>query len=167
MERQPREAKAADGTGGRASHAGAILAGESMETCVFCRIVAGRIPASVVYQDEQTIAFMDIGSVNPGHMLVAVKAHVENVFGLDDELAAAAMRTTARMARAIKRAIAPEGVNLFQANGAAADQTVFHFHIHVLPRRLGDGMKLVWPVKNPRREELEETAARLRAAIED
>ena len=85
-----------------------------METCVFCRIVAGRIPASVVYQDEQTIAFMDIGSVNPGHMLVAVKAHVENVFGLDDELAAAAMRTTARMARAIKRAIAPEGVNLFR-----------------------------------------------------
>jgi histidine triad (HIT) family protein len=108
---------------------------------------------------------MDIGSVNPGHMLVAVKPHVENVFGLDDTLAAAAMRTTARVARALKASIAPEGVNLFQANGAAAEQTVFHFHIHVLPRRVGDGMKLVWPVKNPPREELEASAARIRAAL--
>jgi histidine triad (HIT) family protein len=136
-----------------------------MATCVFCKIIAGEIPASVVYRDEHTIAFMDIGSVNPGHMLVAVQPHVENVFGLDDTLAAAAMRTTARVARALKATIAPEGVNLFQANGAVAEQTVFHFHIHVLPRRAGDGMKLVWPVKNPPREELEATAARIRAAV--
>ena len=80
-----------------------------MAACVFCRIVAGEIPASVVYQDEHTIAFMDIGSVNQGHMLVAVKPHVENVFGLDDTLAAAALRTTARVARALKASIAPEG----------------------------------------------------------
>ncbi len=136
-----------------------------MEGCVFCKIVAGEIPASVVYQDDRTIVFMDIGSVNPGHMLVAVKAHVENVFGLDDEQAAAVMRTTARVARALKASIAPEGVNLFQANGAVAEQTVFHFHIHVLPRRPGDGMKLVWPVKNPPRAELEAAAERLRAAL--
>jgi histidine triad (HIT) family protein len=136
-----------------------------MATCVFCKIVAGEIPASVVYQDEHTIVFMDIGSVNPGHMLVAAKPHVENVFGLDDTLAAAVMRTTARVARALKASLAPEGVNLFQANGAAAEQTVFHFHIHVLPRRVGDGMKLVWPVKNPAREALEATAARIRAAL--
>jgi histidine triad (HIT) family protein len=139
--------------------------GTMSNPCVFCKIVAGEIPASVVYQDEHTIAFMDIGSVNPGHMLVAVKPHVENVFGLDDALAAAVMRTTARVARALKSALTPEGVNLFQANGAAAEQTVFHFHIHVLPRRVGDGMKLVWPVKNPARGALDETAARIRAAI--
>jgi histidine triad (HIT) family protein len=127
--------------------------------------VAKEIPASVVYEDEHTVAFMDIGAVNPGHMLVACKPHVENVFGLDDALAAAVMRTAARVSRALKSAIAPEGVNLFQANGAAAEQTVFHFHIHVLPRRVGDGMKLVWPVKNPPREELQASAARIRAAI--
>jgi histidine triad (HIT) family protein len=136
-----------------------------METCVFCKIVARQIPANVVYEDEHTIAFMDIGAVNPGHMLVACKPHVENVFGLDDALAAAVMRTTARVARALKGAFAPEGVNLFQANGAAAEQTVFHFHVHVLPRRTGDGMKLVWPVQNPPREELQRNAELLRAAL--
>ena len=136
-----------------------------METCVFCKIVAKQILANVVYEDEHTIAFMDIGAVNPGHMLVACKPHVENVFGLDDALAAAVMRTTARVARALKGAFAPEGVNLFQANGAAAEQTVFHFHVHVLPRRTGDGMKLVWPVQNPPREELQRNAEALRAAL--
>jgi histidine triad (HIT) family protein len=136
-----------------------------MDTCVFCKIVAKQIPAHVVYEDEHTIAFMDIGAVNPGHMLVASKAHVENVFGLDDALAAAVMRTTARVARALKAELAPEGVNLFQANGAAAEQTVFHFHVHVLPRRTGDGMKLVWPVKNPPRDELARNAELLRAAL--
>lgn len=136
-----------------------------MDNCVFCKIVARQIPANVVFEDEYTIAFMDIGSVNPGHMLVACKAHVENVFGLDDTLAAAVMRTTARVARALRAALAPEGVNLFQANGAAAEQTVFHFHVHVLPRRAGDGMKLVWPVKNPPREELARNAELLRAAL--
>jgi histidine triad (HIT) family protein len=136
-----------------------------MDTCVFCKIVAKQIPASIVYEDEHTIVFMDIGSVNPGHMLVACKPHVENVFGLDDALAAAVMRTTARVARALKSALAPEGVNLFQANGAAAEQTVFHFHVHVLPRRTGDGMKLVWPVKNPPREELARNAELVRAAL--
>jgi histidine triad (HIT) family protein len=136
-----------------------------MDNCVFCKIVAKQIPANVVYEDEHTIAFMDIGAVNPGHMLVACKPHVENVFGLDDTLAAAVMRTTARVARALKGAFAPEGVNLFQANGAAAEQTVFHFHVHVLPRRTGDGMKLVWPVQNPPREELQRNAEALRAAL--
>jgi histidine triad (HIT) family protein len=136
-----------------------------METCVFCKIVAKQIPANVVYEDEHTIAFMDIGAVNPGHMLVACKRHVENVFGLDDALAAAVMRTTARVARALKGAFAPEGVNLFQANGAAAEQTVFHFHVHVLPRRTGDGMKLVWPVQNPPHEALQRNAEMLRAAL--
>ncbi len=119
----------------------------------------------MVHEDERTIAFMDIGSVNPGHMLVACKPHVETVFGLDDELAAAVMRTTVRVARALEAALAPEGVNLFQANGAAAEQTVFHFHVHVLPRHSGDGMRLAWPVKNPPRAALEQTAAALRAAL--
>ncbi len=134
-------------------------------SCVFCKIVAGQIPASVVCEDEHAIAFMDIGAVNPGHVLVVAKPHVENIFGLDDALAASVMHTAARVARALQRAFAPDGVNLFQANGAAAEQTVFHFHIHVLPRRSGDGLRLIWPVQNPPRAELETNAARLRAAL--
>jgi histidine triad (HIT) family protein len=136
-----------------------------MQACVFCRIVAREIPASVVYEDDLTIAFMDIGAVNPGHVLVACKAHVENVFGLDDAQAGAVMRTVAKVSRGLAAAFAPDGVNLFQANGAAAEQTVFHFHVHVLPRRVGDGMKLVWPTTNPPREDLERAAERLRAAL--
>ncbi len=136
-----------------------------MADCVFCRIVAGSIPASKVYEDQATIAFMDLGSVNPGHVLVATKAHVENVMGLDEAQAAAVMQTVVRVSRAVQDAFGPAGINLFQANGAAAGQTVFRFHVHVLPRHAGDGMDLAWPAKHPPREELERNAATLRAAL--
>lgn len=137
-----------------------------MSDCVFCKIVAGQIPSTKVHEDELTLAFMDIGEVNPGHVLVAVKPHVDNIYGLDDTLAAAVFRTAARVARAVKKAYAPEGMTLYQANGAAAGQTVFHFHLHLVPRCAEDGLRLTWPVKNPPREQLEANAARLRAALE-
>lgn len=137
-----------------------------MSECVFCGIVAGRIPSSKVHEDELTLAFMDIGEVNPGHVLVMVKPHVENIYGLDDALAAAVFRTAARVARAQKKAYSPEGVTLYQANGAAAGQTVYHFHLHLVPRHARDGMRLTWPAQNPAREQLEANAARLRAALE-
>ncbi|MDG3065980.1 HIT family protein [Thauera mechernichensis] len=138
-----------------------------MENCVFCRIVSGELPASRVYEDENTLVIMDIQSVNPGHMLVLVKPHRANVYALEDELAGAAMRTAARMARAVKKAFGCDGVTLLQANEPAGAQTVFHFHIHVLPRWEGDGMALAWPAKNPPREALEEMAIRLRAVLAD
>lgn len=137
-----------------------------MSDCVFCNIVAGQIPSAKVHEDELTLAFMDIGEVNPGHVLVAAKPHVENIFGLDDTLAAAVFRTAARVARAVQKAYSPEGVTLYQANGSAAGQTVFHFHLHLLPRYARDGMRLTWPTKNPPREQLEANAAKLRAALE-
>jgi histidine triad (HIT) family protein len=136
-----------------------------MTNCVFCRIAAGEIPASMVYEDEHTLAFMDLGQVNPGHVLVATQTHVENIFGLDDELAAAVFRTTARVARASRAAFGAPGMNLFQANGTAGGQTVFHFHVHVLPRWEEDGMSLSWPVKSPPREILEGYAERVRKAL--
>ncbi len=136
-----------------------------MTDCVFCKIVAGNIPANVVYGDEHSIAFMDIGQVNPGHVLVATRAHLENVFALDDEQAGAVFRATARVARAVREAFAPQGVTLYQANGKAASQTVFHFHVHVLPRWEHDGMHLAWPAKNPPREQLEAYAAKVRARL--
>jgi histidine triad (HIT) family protein len=136
-----------------------------MENCVFCRIVSGELPASKVFEDESTIAFMDLQSVNPGHLLVAVKPHRANIYELDDALAGAVFRTAARMARAVKKACGCDGVTLFQANEAAGAQTVFHFHIHVLPRWKGDGMALAWPAKNPPREALEAMAQTLRAAL--
>lgn len=137
-----------------------------MENCVFCRIVRGELPASKVFEDERTIAFMDLQSVNPGHVLVAVKPHRANLYELDDELAGAAFRTAARMARTVKKVTGCEGVTLVQANEKAGEQTLFHFHIHIVPRWEGDGAGLIWPVKNPPREALEEMAGLLRAGLQ-
>ena len=136
-----------------------------MTDCVFCRIVAGQIPSTRVYEDEHTLAFMDIGQVNPGHVLVAVKKHAANVFELDDAQAAGVARASVKVARAIRAAFEPEGLSVYQANGQAAGQTVFHYHVHLLPRHAGDGMELTWPVKNPPRGTLEDHAARIRAKV--
>lgn len=133
--------------------------------CIFCKLVAKQIPASIVYEDETTFAFMDLGQVNPGHVLVACKAHADNIYELDDAQAAAVFRAAAHVARAIRAAFDPPGLSIYQANGKPAGQTVFHFHLHVLPRHDGDGMQLVWPVKNPLREQLEAYCAKIRAKL--
>jgi histidine triad (HIT) family protein len=130
--------------------------------CVFCKIVGGQIPSTKVHEDDHAVAFMDIGQVNPGHVLVAAKAHAENIYALDDAQAAAVFRASARVARAVRDAFSPPGLSVYQANGKPAGQTVFHFHMHLVPRHDGDGMTLGWPVKNPPRERLEEYAARIR-----
>ncbi len=136
-----------------------------MSDCVFCRIVAGQIPSTKVHEDEHTLAFMDLGQVNPGHVLVAVKKHAANLFELDDVQAAAVARTSTRVARAIRDAFAPAGLSVYQANGKAAGQTVFHYHVHLLPRHEADGMELTWPVKNPPREKLEAYAAEIKKRL--
>jgi histidine triad (HIT) family protein len=136
-----------------------------MTDCVFCRLVAKQIPATVVHEDEHTLAFMDIGQVNPGHVLVALKSHAENLYALNEVQAAAVGRSCARVARAIRDAFAPAGLSVYQANGEPAGQTVFHYHVHLLPRHKDDGMELTWPVKNPPRATLEAYAARIRAKL--
>lgn len=133
--------------------------------CVFCKLVARHIPASIVYEDAAALAFMDLGQVNPGHVLVASKAHAANVYELDDDQAGAVFRAAARVARAVRAAFDPPGLSIYQANGTPAGQTVFHFHLHVLPRHEQDGMQLLWPVKNPPRETLEAYCAQIRARL--
>ena len=136
-----------------------------MSDCVFCKIVARQIPATVVHEDEQVLAFMDLGQVNPGHVLVTLKTHVENVFALEAKHASAISVAAARIARAIRDAFAPHGLSVYQANGKAAGQTVFHYHVHLVPRYEGDGMALSWPVKNPPRAKLEEYAVKIRSSL--
>jgi len=136
-----------------------------MSNCVFCRIVAKEIPAAVVYEDEHTLAFMDAGQVNPGHVLVAAKGHAENIYELSDAQAAALLRAAAHVARAIRDVYQPPGLSVYQANGKAAWQSVFHYHMHLVPRHENDGMALTWPAKNPPREKLVENAAAIRKAL--
>ena len=132
-----------------------------MEPSVFTRIIRGELPAAKVYEDEHTIALMDAGQVNPGHVIVATKRQVETILDLDDELAGALFRTVARVARAVDEAFKPAGITVLQANRPAGWQTVPHVHVHVLPRHADDGVGLVWPRKEPPLEELRALAARI------
>ena len=117
--------------------------------CIFCRIASGELPAALVHQDALTLAFMDIGQVNPGHVLVATRRHAANLFELTPEEGAAVMHTAQRIAQAIAHTFHPPGLTLLQANGKEGDQTVFHFHLHLLPRHANDGVGLLWPRKEP------------------
>ena len=133
--------------------------------CIFCRLVAGEIPSARVYEDALTIAFMDLGQVNPGHVLVATKRHAATLLDITPEEAAAVMQTAQHVARAVMAVFNPPGLTLLQANGREGDQTVFHFHLHVVPRHAQDGIALSWPRKDPSAEVLNDNAARLRAAL--
>lgn len=134
-------------------------------SCIFCRLIRGEIPAVKVHEDALTIAFMDIGQVNPGHVLVAVKRHAPMLFDITPAEAAAAMQTARRVALAVQAAFAPPGLTLLQANGKQGNQTVFHFHLHVLPRHGDDGVALSWPRKDPPAARLEEYADKIRRAL--
>ena len=133
--------------------------------CIFCRLVAGDIPAATVYEDRLTIAFMDIGQVNPGHVLVATKRHAATLFDITPEEAATVMQTAQRVAQAVRRAFDPPGLTLLQANGREGDQTVFHFHMHVVPRHAQDGIALTWPRKEPGPAVLQAYADQIRTAM--
>ena len=133
--------------------------------CIFCRLVAGEIPSARVFEDELTLAFMDLGQVNPGHVLVASKRHAATLFDLTPEEAGAMTRTAQRVALAIRQAFDPDGLMLLQANGAVAGQTVGHAHMHVVPRHAGDGIEFIWPLKDPGPALLEDYSQRLRAAL--
>ena len=133
--------------------------------CIFCKLVAGEIPSARVYEDDLTLAFMDLGQVNPGHVLVATKRHAATLFDITPEEAAAVMQTAQKVAQAVQAVFDPPGLTLLQANGKEGDQTVFHFHMHVVPRHGNDGIALSWPRKEPGAEVLHGYAERLRAAL--
>ncbi|MBB6578557.1 histidine triad (HIT) family protein [Comamonas odontotermitis] len=134
-------------------------------SCIFCKLVNGEIPSAKVYEDELTLAFMDLGQVNPGHVLVATKRHAANIFEITDAESAAVMQTARKVALAAKLAFEPAGLTLLQANGAEGGQTVAHFHLHVVPRHAGDGLTFTWPRKEPGSAMLEGYALQLRNAM--
>jgi histidine triad (HIT) family protein len=113
--------------------------------CVFCEIVEGRAPADIVYHDELTIAVVDPRQHNAGHVLVIPKKHLNDVRELDERTGSAVMRTIVEIARAVDRAFPNEGMTVWYSVGPAAFQEVPHLHVHVHPRRLGDGLLRVYP----------------------
>ena len=133
--------------------------------CIFCRIVSGELPAARVLEDALTVAFMDIGQVNPGHVLVATKRHARTLFDLTPDECAAVMQNAQKVAHAVQGVFEPAGLTLLQANEREGGQTVFHFHLHVVPRHAGDGIAMSWPRKETAVEVLQERAARLEHAM--
>jgi histidine triad (HIT) family protein len=137
------------------------------EECIFCRIVAGAVPASIVARTDLAFAFMDINQPNPGHVLIIPTAHYRDLYDLPEADAHAVFSLTMLVAKAVKRALAADGMNLIQANERAGQQDVFHFHMHVLARFAGDRdrIRLGWSPALPARGELDDLAARISAAL--
>ena len=133
--------------------------------CVFCKIIVGQIPCVKLLDDDATLACMDINPANEGHCLVITKRHYPTVFEISDEAFSAVARSVRKVARAVNLALSPEGLNLVQANGEGAKQSVKHFHIHVLPRKLGDDLKLDWEIKPGDRETIAALADKIRAHL--
>lgn len=132
-----------------------------MTDTVFTRIVRREIPAAIVFEDEQVIAFMDAGQVNPGHVLVATKRRVETVMELSEAEAGHLFAIATRVAKAVQAAFQPTGMTLLQTNKPDGWQTVPHVHVHVLPRNANDGVGLEWPRKDPPLADLQALAARI------
>jgi histidine triad (HIT) family protein len=133
--------------------------------CIFCKIVAGAVPSFKLYEDAETLAFMDINPVHDGHCLVIPKAHFATVFDIAPEAFAAVARATALVAKAVNAALKPDGLNLIQANGKGAAQSVGHVHIHVLPRQLGDNLLINWPLQPGDMAQIGAVANRIRAHL--
>ncbi|MFC1715108.1 HIT family protein [Candidatus Poribacteria bacterium] len=139
-----------------------------MSSCIFCDIIAGESPTSVVYEDDMVIAIMDIGPVNTGHFMVIPKKHIPYMADMDEDTGAHLFKITMRLQQAVRGSgVKCDGINLFLADGAAAFQEVFHLHMHIIPRFKGDEFKISadWSVRPPR-EELDEIAAQIRKAYD-
>lgn len=134
--------------------------------CVFCKIIKGDIPSFKVFEDEQTFAFMDINPANTGHALVIPKFHTPNLYDIPAEWLSATVTSAQKVARAIDAVVKPDGMNLLQANGEGAAQSVFHFHLHVMPRFNGDELKLNWGLKPGDMEAIGALAEKIRAMLD-
>ncbi len=134
-------------------------------SCVFCAILAGRLPSSQVHEDADTVAFLDIRPLTPGHLLVIPRAHAASLAALDEGLGARAFTVAQRLAAGLRRSGFCAGTDLFLADGVAAGQEVFHVHLHVIPRYPGDGFRLKARARTPDRAALNATAGQLRQVL--
>ena len=133
--------------------------------CVFCKIRDGQIPSLKIFEDEKTLAFMDIHPLNSGHCLVITKNHAATLFETEVEDLQAAIASAQRVALAIRDGLKPDGLNMLQANGAAAFQSVPHFHLHLIPRWTNDGKGFDWKLVPGNREHIMKAGERLRALL--
>jgi len=132
--------------------------------CIFCKIISGELPSAKVYEDEQVVAFLDIHPVRPGHTLVVPKTHCNDLFDCDPEVGAQMIKAAQKVGRAVIKGTGAEGVNFGINSGAAAGQVIFHLHMHVIPRKEGDGLKL-WGQQEYGEGEMVEIAEKIKASL--
>lgn len=135
------------------------------EKNIFQKIISREIPAEIVYEDDDTLAFLDIAPNNPGHTLVIPKAHYINIFDVTDEVLTRVMQTVRKIAPSVRDAVNADGVNIQSNHGEAAGQVVFHLHIHIIPRFVSDSLEFTWPKQNISAEEQARIAVAIRANI--
>ncbi len=131
--------------------------------CLFCKIAGGEIPSRKVYEDEMSLAFLDINPVNPGHTLIIPKKHFENIYDLNEEIAAHLMKVAKKISIALKKT-GVDGINITMNNEKDAGQVIFHSHIHIMPRIKGDNLPM-WPGKKLKDEELDEMAKKISSGL--
>ena len=136
-----------------------------MADCLFCKIVAGEIPCSKVYEDEEVLAFLDLYPLAPGHTLVIPKSHTERTTDMTAAGMAAVGRVLPQVAKGVVAATGAEGFNILQANGACAGQVIFHVHVHVIPRAPDDGLGFRWKAGAYEEGEMEVWRAKIQQAI--
>lgn len=135
-----------------------------MQDTVFMKIIRREIPAEILYEDDETLAFLDIAPVSPGHTLVISKNPAQNIFDADDATLAAVMRTVRKIAPAVRDAVNADALNIHSNHGEAAGQIVFHMHFHLIPRFEGDSF-FMWPHKEYKEGEAKEVAEKIRAKL--
>lgn len=125
------------------------------DDCIFCKLANGIIPTNTIYEDEDFNVFLDASPATKGHCLIVPKNHYRNLIDIDDELAAKIMPTAKKISKVLKDKLGWQGLNLVQNNEELAGQTVFHFHLHIIPRYVGDGQIIGWNPGTPDAGELE------------
>ncbi|MBP3326973.1 MAG: HIT family protein [Coprococcus sp.] len=137
----------------------------SKDDCIFCKIANGEIPSATVYEDSICRVILDVNPANKGHALVIPKEHYDDIYSMDADTASKIFTIATEVAKAQKAELNPDGLNIVQNNGEAAGQTVFHFHMHVIPRYIKDNVNIKWLPEKPEADELEALSKALRKRI--
>jgi histidine triad (HIT) family protein len=134
----------------------------NVDSCIFCKIAQKQVPSSLVYEDAETVAFLDIRPLNEGHTLVIPKEHYKNIFDIPRKLICYVHEVTKKVAQAVEEATHADGISIIQQNGEAAGQEIFHLHVHVIPRFEGQKLPRLSELSEADREKLSQTAAKIR-----
>lgn len=137
-----------------------------MNDCIFCKIIRGEVPCTKVYEDENVLAFLDIGPINKGHTLVIPKEHYTNILDIDEKALDEVSHVVRRLAPIVKKVMNADGINIMSSNGKAAGQSVMHSHIHIIPRYEDDGLKH-WPGREYEEGEMDKIKQKIASFIKE